>query len=45
MIINGRQIREKMKRGDQDVHKGQIPRNGGVGMGVRRRCRGVAILK
>lgn len=36
---------KKMKRGNQDVHKGQIPRNEGVGMGVRRRYRGVAILK
>lgn len=36
-----------MKRGNQDVHKGQIPRTGGVGRGLKRRYRGIylAILK
>lgn len=37
MIIKGREIRTQMKRDNQDVHKGQILRTGGVGIGGKKK--------
>lgn len=39
MIIKGREIRTQMKRDNQDVHKGQILRTGGVGIGGKKKIK------